>query len=116
MLPDTVELSSTGRPAARDESEDEDDASMPHPPSTTTPTAAPLSFPALEAALGEAIAALGGAVVPKLNWSVPRDATWVNGGSLKCETVGDVLLLLKSSDFVLHDLELLVGGCRWVGR
>jgi hypothetical protein len=32
-----------------------------------------------------------------------QDAVWMTG-SLRCETVGDVLLLLKSSDFVLHDL------------
>lgn len=63
------------------------------------------SFPELEAALTAAIEALGGAVCPKLNWSVPRDAMWVNGGTLRCETAGDVMLLLKSSDFVQHDLE-----------
>ena len=63
------------------------------------------SFPELEAALTAAIEALGGAVCPKLNWSVPRDAEWVNGGTLRCETAGDVMLLLKSSDFVQHDLE-----------
>jgi hypothetical protein len=28
------------------------------------------------AALTEAIAELGGSVVPKVNWSVPRDAEW----------------------------------------
>ena len=26
------------------------------------------------------------------------------GGTLKCTSHGDVLLLLKSSDFVMHDL------------
>lgn len=43
--------------------------------------------------------------MPKLNWSSPKDATWINGGSLKCTTAGDVYLLLKSSDFVAFDLE-----------
>jgi hypothetical protein len=42
--------------------------------------------------------------VPKLNWSSPKDATWVNGGSMQCKTPGDVYLLLKSSDFCLHDV------------
>jgi len=65
----------------------------------------PESFPELEAALTAGIEALGGTVCPKLNWSVPRDAAWVNGGTLRCETAGDVMLLLKSSDFVQHDLE-----------
>ena len=49
------------------------------------------------------IARLGGHVFPKLNWSAPRDAMWMNG-SLKCSSEADVYLLLKSSDFVAHDL------------
>ncbi|KAG7369776.1 D123 cell division cycle protein [Nitzschia inconspicua] len=48
--------------------------------------------------------AVGGAALPKLNWSAPKDATWINGGSLKCTTPGDVYLLLKASDFCLHDI------------
>eukprot|EP01134_Creolimax_fragrantissima_P002261 CFRG2261T1 len=44
-------------------------------------------------------------VFPKLNWSSPKDAQWIaTGGTLRCETVNDVLLLLKSSDFVSHDV------------
>ena len=31
----------------------------------------------------------------------------MNGGRLKCETAGDVMLLLKSSDRVQHDLDCL---------
>jgi hypothetical protein len=76
------------------------------PPHIDGGGAEPESFPELEAALTAAIEALGGAVCPKLNWSVPRDAAWVNGGTLRCETPGDVMLLLKSSDFVQHDLDL----------
>ncbi|VEU44542.1 unnamed protein product [Pseudo-nitzschia multistriata] len=45
-----------------------------------------------------------GAVMPKLNWSAPRDATWINEGTMKCKTPGDVYLLLKSSDFCTHDV------------
>eukprot|EP00537_Pseudo-nitzschia_pungens_P010930 CAMPEP_0172391300 /NCGR_PEP_ID=MMETSP1061-20121228/7737_1 /TAXON_ID=37318 /ORGANISM="Pseudo-nitzschia pungens, Strain cf. pungens" /LENGTH=399 /DNA_ID=CAMNT_0013121885 /DNA_START=158 /DNA_END=1357 /DNA_ORIENTATION=- len=45
-----------------------------------------------------------GAVLPKLNWSAPRDATWINEGTMKCKTPGDVYLLLKSSDFCTHDI------------
>jgi D123 len=47
---------------------------------------------------------LGGEIMPKLNWSSPKDASWINGGSLKCHTPGDVYILLKSSDFILHDI------------
>ena len=61
-------------------------------------------FPRLNQEITDSIQALGGAAVPKLNWSAPKDATWVNGGSLKCKTPGDVYLLIKSSDFCLHDV------------
>ena len=61
-------------------------------------------FVELEGAITAALARLGGAAFPKLNWSSPRDAAWVVTGGLKCETSGQVLLLLKSSDFVSHDL------------
>lgn len=62
------------------------------------------SFPELTQQIQLAIESLGGKVMPKLNWSSPRDATWINSGSLKCETPGDVYILLKSSDFVMHDI------------
>ena len=52
----------------------------------------------------DAIKTLGGSVLPKLNWSAPRDASWINGGTLKCQSAGDVYLLLQASDFCQHDL------------
>jgi hypothetical protein len=61
-------------------------------------------FPELNQQITEAIASFKGGVLPKLNWSAPKDTTWVNEGTLKCQTVGDVYLLLKSSDFCLHDV------------
>lgn len=45
-----------------------------------------------------------GGILPKLNWSAPRDATWINEGTMRCKTPGDVYLLLKSSDFCTHDV------------
>mmetsp|Transcript_1196 Transcript_1196/g.2778 ORF Transcript_1196/g.2778 Transcript_1196/m.2778 type:complete len:364 (-) Transcript_1196:117-1208(-) len=62
-------------------------------------------FPELEAAMRSAIEELGGRVVPKLNWSCPKDATWVSQcQTLACSSPGEVLLLLKSSDRAAHDL------------
>lgn len=61
------------------------------------------SFPELQRQIDEAIAELGGAVLPKLSWSAPKDARWVLGW-LKCESSLDVFTLLKASDFVAHDL------------
>lgn len=43
--------------------------------------------------------------MPKLNWSSPKDATWMNANSMDCRTPNDIYLLLKSSDFITHDLE-----------
>ena len=69
-----------------------------------TQAAAAQRFPELELAIAAAIRKHGGAVFPKLNWSAPNDAAWVLGGSLKCTSARDVLLLLKSSDRISHDL------------
>jgi hypothetical protein len=63
------------------------------------------SFPELQQAIDTAIARLGGTVVPKLNWSCPKDTAWVSPtGSVKCNNAAEVLLLLKSSDVIVHDL------------
>jgi hypothetical protein len=62
-------------------------------------------FSALNSAIDAAIRRLGGLVAPKLNWSSPKDAIWVNGGTLQCKTAGDVYLLLKSSDFCAFDIQ-----------
>ncbi|KAJ5720961.1 uncharacterized protein N7483_008895 [Penicillium malachiteum] len=47
-----------------------------------------------------------GKVTPKLNWSAPKDATFMAAtNDTKCATPNDIYLLLKSSDFITHDLE-----------
>ncbi|XP_056000354.1 cell division cycle protein 123 homolog isoform X3 [Ostrea edulis] len=72
--------------------------------SDTVEATAP-SFPEFDAAIKKAIKMLGGKVFPKLNWSSPRDATWIAfDKSLKCTCPSDVYLLLKSSEFITHDL------------
>lgn len=44
-------------------------------------------------------------VFTKLNWSAPRDAAWMSpDGTLRCSSFNDICLLLKSSDFIAHDL------------
>ena len=65
----------------------------------------PPSFPDLVEKVTQSIHRLGGAVLPKLNWSAPRDAMWIApGNSLKCVCPGEVILLLKSSNFIAHDI------------
>ena len=58
------------------------------------------------------ISELGGSVMPKLNWSAPKDATWISAtNSMACSTPNDIYLLLKSSDFITHDLEHVFDDC-----
>ncbi|KAJ5302249.1 hypothetical protein PENANT_c008G10596 [Penicillium antarcticum] len=52
------------------------------------------------------IAEFGGIVTPKLNWSAPKDATFMAAtNDTQCRTPNDIYLLLKSSDFITHDLD-----------
>ncbi|CAI7851663.1 unnamed protein product, partial [Closterium sp. NIES-54] len=75
--------------------EEEDEADEPDVP----------SFPALEAAVDAAIARLGGFVLPKLNWSCPKDVGWLSAtGTPKCCNAQEVFLLLKASDSLTYDL------------
>lgn len=70
-----------------------------------TPVAEAPNFPEFESLLKSVIKKLGGKVFPKLNWSAPRDATWISfDKTLKCTCPSDIYLLLKSSDFISHDL------------
>lgn len=66
----------------------------------------------IHAQIKSTIADFGGKVTPKLNWSAPKDATWMAAtNDLQCRTPNDIYLLLKSSDFVTHDLEHPFDGC-----
>ena len=50
--------------------------------------------------------------MPKLNWSAPKDATWISPtNDMECRTANEVYLLLKSSNFITHDLEQAFDGC-----
>ncbi|KAK5098886.1 hypothetical protein LTS08_006264 [Lithohypha guttulata] len=80
------------------DSEDEDDPSE--------------DWPEVHDKIRSTIAELGGKVVPKLNWSAPKDATWMSStNDMECRTPNDIYLLLKSSDFITHDLEQAFDGC-----
>ncbi|KAJ3057434.1 hypothetical protein HK097_006362 [Rhizophlyctis rosea] len=92
-----------GADESTETSDTEDDQNIPH-------------FPDLETSISSAIEELGGAVFPKLNWSSPKDASWIAlSGTLKCTNAADVFLLLKSSDFVMHDLSQAFEHC-YVGE
>ncbi|GAA95054.1 uncharacterized protein L969DRAFT_95970 [Mixia osmundae IAM 14324] len=64
------------------------------------------SFPQVDTQLRAIIDKYDGLVFPKLNWSSPKDAAWILPGKpLACSTPADIYLLLKSSDFIAHDLD-----------
>lgn len=64
----------------------------------------PPSFPEFSQKIQQAIDEFK-AVFIKSNWSTPSDATWVTPTkSLKCTSLEDVYLLLKSSDRISNDL------------
>ncbi|CAK7231448.1 hypothetical protein SBRCBS47491_007933 [Sporothrix bragantina] len=84
-----------------DDSDDEDDA----PPVVRLPPNR--RFPDLHQRIKDEIAALGGVVAPKLNWSAPKDAAELmeQKNTMRCRTPDDIYFMLKSSNFVSHDLE-----------
>jgi D123 len=66
------------------------------------------SFPELNEQIRTALQTFSTkACIPKLNWSSPKDAIWMNGGTntMECRTAGDIYLLLKASDFISFDLQ-----------
>ncbi|KAI9249582.1 D123-domain-containing protein [Helicostylum pulchrum] len=70
------------------------------------------NFPQVESEIRETVYEFEGAVFPKLNWTSPRDAAWISATqSLKCTSPFDVYLLLKSSDFINHDLNHAYKNC-----
>ncbi|KAL5226329.1 hypothetical protein ABZP36_014594 [Zizania latifolia] len=70
------------------------------------------AFPDLEAVVDSAIAELGGAALPKLNWSAPKDAAFMSAdGTIRCTCFAEVAMLLRSSDCVAHDLSSARPSC-----
>lgn len=71
---------------------------------TTDETTKQISFPILEKQIQDVLDDYE-SVFPKLNWSSPKDARWaVADNRLKCTNLAEIFLLLKSSDFITHDL------------
>ena len=72
---------------------------------STAASAKNFDFSELDGRIKAAIDELGGSCFVKLNWSSPKDAAWIAfGNSLECKSPQDIYLLLKSSDFIIHDL------------
>ncbi|CCE61381.1 hypothetical protein TPHA_0A03030 [Tetrapisispora phaffii CBS 4417] len=70
-----------------------------------------VDFPDLHNQIKEIIANYG-SVTPKLNWSSPRDATWIlANNTTKCSEINDLYLLLNASNYITHDLEHAYDNC-----
>lgn len=68
-------------------------------------------FPEFHGKLKDTIAEFG-SVTPKLNWSAPRDATWIIPNNvMKCQEVNEIYLLLNASNYIAHDLENAFDEC-----
>jgi len=64
-----------------------------------------LKFTDLHHQINNFVEELGGKVIPKLNWSSPKDASWlIPGNTIRCIEADDIYLLLKSSDHIIDDL------------
>ena len=84
------------------------DAAEARPPSPPASAASMPELLELYASITSAIERLGGAVIPKMQWSCPKDACWMlPNNTLKCTDANDVCLLLKSSDRIAHDVETM---------
>lgn len=69
-------------------------------------------FPELHQKIKDTIRELGGRVSPKLNWSSPKDATFMTANNTsECRSAGDIYLLFKSSDYITYDLEYAFDDC-----
>lgn len=72
-----------------------------------------VDYPEVIKAIKETLEKLNHKAFPKLNWSAPKDAVWITANNnLRCSTPGDVILLLKSSDFITYDLTSPFKLCR----
>ncbi|KAK3739092.1 hypothetical protein QZH41_006316 [Actinostola sp. cb2023] len=86
-----------------DESDSEEWQSREEDPDQETAQAP--EFNEIETKIREEISDLGGSVFPKLNWSAPKDASWITHDStIKCKNANDVYLVLKSSDIIAEEL------------
>ncbi|KAG0147161.1 hypothetical protein CROQUDRAFT_62043 [Cronartium quercuum f. sp. fusiforme G11] len=68
------------------------------------------TFPELNQLIRNAIRLYDGSVFPKLNWSAPQDAAFMlpsGDGLLRCRCPNDIYTLLKTSDCIAHDLNLV---------
>jgi hypothetical protein len=89
-----------------DTSDEEDDAIERAREARDQARASQPFFPEVVQAMEDAIKELGGSVFPSLDWTAPTDATWITTErSARCQTVGEILLLLKSSDKAQKELE-----------
>jgi len=73
------------------------------------------NFSSINAQISRAIEILGDVFI-KLDGKAPTDASWMNGGSLKCSNLGQIYLLLKSSVRISESLQESNAACKLILR
>ncbi len=68
------------------------------------------NFPDFDTFIKNGLNELNENVFIKLNWSSPKDAFWCLN-KLSCDCLRDVYMLLRSSDFMTHDLNIPFDKC-----
>lgn len=106
VLPDHVTLTSTDGTSSQTYSDNENKDIGWRRGDDRHSDSSPSFLYAFELALTEALAELGGQAVPKMNWSVPRDAAWYVGG-------GIVLMADSLCFFVTQTLLFKQDSCQW---
>lgn len=106
-LPDSEQVKSVyTQGVVRDEENEYSDWSEEESSSEKVETVDPVKdFPELHERIRSVIRELG-AVAPKLNWSAPRDATWIlPNNTMKCSEINELYLLLNASNYISFDLQ-----------
>jgi hypothetical protein len=107
VLPEAIDRGAIGEDRLSDEDEEGDGGvwrprrRQEHGPGNAeAASSAPAPFEELDAAIRVAMDQLGGKVMVKLNDKAPVDALWMNGGTMMCDSLASIYLLLKASDKV----------------
>lgn len=98
ILPEEVGRVALGNDMLSDEENEGD------PQETITREALPASFSDIDALIEATLGNFGGKIMVKVNDKAPTDAIWINCGTLMCNSVPSVYMLLKASERVCHSL------------
>lgn len=100
VLPEAVGKSALGNDMLSDEEGDDNSKAA-----DESPTSSPMAFEELDAHLQSTMNEFGGKIMVKINDKAPTDAIWINCGTLMCNSISSVYMLLKASEKVAAALK-----------